>query len=273
VPWVRLDDRITEHPKIVEVGPLGLALFVAGLAYCNRNLTDGFIPWATAQKLLSWQFLEPPENGDGQNRTVMDIGISSGLSGADINSDYVVTLLVTAGLWEKRDDGYTIHDFLDSQPSKKQALSARKKDRARQHKHRKRASSEDSLSRGTSRRDSGPCHGDVTVDPVPDPVSISKRINTSDEFEQFWAIYPKKKAKVVARKEWPAARKKVELEPLLAALRRAIASEDWQRDEGKWIPWPAKWLKQERWLDDYGIAKPKTAWEEEFERQAKGVPK
>lgn len=42
--WVRLDDEFGEHPKIAALSDSALALFVTGLAYCNRNLTDGFIP-------------------------------------------------------------------------------------------------------------------------------------------------------------------------------------------------------------------------------------
>ena len=44
MPWVRIDDGYADHPKMAAVGPLGQALWLAGLAYCNRYLTDGFIP-------------------------------------------------------------------------------------------------------------------------------------------------------------------------------------------------------------------------------------
>ena len=55
--WVKIDDHFDEHPKIAQAGPLAVAVWLAGLAYCNRNLTDGFIPWSKAQGLVSWQFL------------------------------------------------------------------------------------------------------------------------------------------------------------------------------------------------------------------------
>lgn len=42
--WVRLSDDFYDHPKFDKAGALGVALFVSGLAWANRNLTDGFIP-------------------------------------------------------------------------------------------------------------------------------------------------------------------------------------------------------------------------------------
>ena len=39
----RLDDGFPEHPKVQQVGGDAAWLHVCALAYCNRNLTDGFI--------------------------------------------------------------------------------------------------------------------------------------------------------------------------------------------------------------------------------------
>lgn len=42
--YIRLDDQITDHPKIAAAGPTAAWLFVCALCYCSRHLTDGFIP-------------------------------------------------------------------------------------------------------------------------------------------------------------------------------------------------------------------------------------
>jgi hypothetical protein len=42
--WVRIDDQIAHHPKMLRAGPAACWLFVAGLAYCARYRTDGLIP-------------------------------------------------------------------------------------------------------------------------------------------------------------------------------------------------------------------------------------
>ncbi len=50
--WVRLDDGIAQHPKFVRAGPEALALFVAGLGYCNRYRTNGCIPKLAVPNLM-----------------------------------------------------------------------------------------------------------------------------------------------------------------------------------------------------------------------------
>lgn len=41
--WVRIDDAAPMHPKLLEVGPEASWLWVAGIAHCNRGLTNGLI--------------------------------------------------------------------------------------------------------------------------------------------------------------------------------------------------------------------------------------
>src|SRR6266496_292269 len=108
MPWVRVDDHFDEHPKFAQAGPLGMALWVTGLAYCNRNLTDGFIPWAVAQRLLTWEYLGPVEE---RGRRVYKIGVACGMAGEDVDCDLVIALLVEARLWEEVSGGYRVHDY------------------------------------------------------------------------------------------------------------------------------------------------------------------
>jgi hypothetical protein len=50
--WVLLDDAIAQHPKFLHAGPEALALFVAGLCYCNRYGTEGSLPKPMVPHLL-----------------------------------------------------------------------------------------------------------------------------------------------------------------------------------------------------------------------------
>ena len=129
MPWVRIDDHFDEHPKHAAAGPLGWALWAAGLAYCNRNLTDGFIPFSIVPKLVNWKFLEPP--GVEGKRRLMTIGVTSGAQGDDVTSEYVAGLLVAHGIWEERDGGYYVHDFPEYQPTKKEVIRSRKQTQER----------------------------------------------------------------------------------------------------------------------------------------------
>lgn len=56
--WVYLDDHWDEHPKFLaayELDPQSVTLFIAGLAYCRRNATKGYIPGAKVTGLLGYR--------------------------------------------------------------------------------------------------------------------------------------------------------------------------------------------------------------------------
>lgn len=78
---------------MVASGPLAIALDVAAWCYSNRYLTSGFVPYAAARGLLSW---------DGIN-----------LNGKPVTAQRVIDLLVKVGRWHDCPDlqGYQIHDF------------------------------------------------------------------------------------------------------------------------------------------------------------------
>lgn len=137
--WVRLDDEFPEHPKVVAVGPLGLALQVAGLAYCNRNLTDGFIPKAQARRLLDWHSPTIDFRAEWAIGISMpDEGESFAGPGYDVDSRYVIDLLLTVGLWEEVPGGYRIHDYEEFQPLREVVEREREMTRERVKRHRER---------------------------------------------------------------------------------------------------------------------------------------
>lgn len=84
--WVKIDDGFADHPKVVAAGALASWLFVCGLTYCSRQLTDGFIP-------------------SGQVRKLADVDDAVALA----------QVLITVGLWEKVEGGYRVvpsHQFI-----------------------------------------------------------------------------------------------------------------------------------------------------------------
>ncbi len=86
---------------------------------------------------------------------------------------------------------------------------------------------------------------------VEDEVDISAAPAGADLFEQFWKAYPKKRAKHDAIRAFK--RRKPDdalLKAMLLAIAAQLATEDWQKDAGKFIPHPATWLNDGRWLDD-----------------------
>lgn len=70
-------------------------------------------------------------------------------------------------------------------------------------------------------------------------------------FDGFWSSYPKKVAKKAARKAFDKLKPTAEtMVQILAALKAQVASEEWRKEGGQYIPHPASWLNAERWTDE-----------------------
>ncbi len=75
---------------------------------------------------------------------------------------------------------------------------------------------------------------------------------TERRFDEFWAAYPKKVGKKVAESAWKKIKADAELHSkIIAALEKAKRTEQWQRENGRFIPNPTTWLNQGRWDDEY----------------------
>jgi hypothetical protein len=104
LPWVRIDEEFPDHPKVVGAGPLGIAMQVAALCYCNRHLTDGFVPRSAARRLID-------------------------LDGLGVSADDVIKALLGVKMWSRVDGGYRIHDYEHYQPTRAQVLAERERNR------------------------------------------------------------------------------------------------------------------------------------------------
>lgn len=70
-------------------------------------------------------------------------------------------------------------------------------------------------------------------------------------FNEFWKLYPKKRDKANARKKWLKLKPNDELfKTIISALTKQIQSEQWQKDNGQYIPYPTTWINGERWEDE-----------------------
>lgn len=90
---------------------------------------------------------------------------------------------------------------------------------------------------------------DKTLSPVGE-VTVERRQGEeeySTEFERFWFVYPKKVGKKEAYRAFKKANKPVQL--LVAAVNAQLQSEQWNKENGRFIPNPATWLNQGRWDD------------------------
>jgi hypothetical protein len=67
-------------------------------------------------------------------------------------------------------------------------------------------------------------------------------------FAKFWTAYPKKVAKGAAERAFLKV-DAVPMETLIAAIKSHCATDQWSREKGRYIPHPATWLNEKRWLD------------------------
>lgn len=127
--WVRLEDDFYDNEKFADATPLGIALWVVGLAWANRNLTDGVISPSVARRLVDfkgvhWRAWESEIVGGCEEPEDLD----------------VAQHLVEIGLWETHERGYLIHDYHDYQPTAATVRAAREKNAERMREWRERKS-------------------------------------------------------------------------------------------------------------------------------------
>jgi len=75
-------------------------------------------------------------------------------------------------------------------------------------------------------------------------------------FQRFWEEYPRKVNKPAALRAWkkePAHFKDVQ-EKIMAVLPRHKQQDQWQKESGRFIPYPATWLNGRCWDDEVTIA-------------------
>lgn len=109
MPWVRLDDRFPSHRKIALLSDRAFRLHVSAICWCAENLTDGRI-------------------GDRELALVAHIR----------SLKATAKQLEDAGVWDRVDGGWVIHDYLDYNPSRDQVQVERKKNAERQERFRRR---------------------------------------------------------------------------------------------------------------------------------------
>lgn len=94
MPWFKIDDGFWSHPKVLELSPDAVALWVRAGSYCAGHLTDGEVKPSILR-----------------------------LMGA---TDDAAAELVESGLWDFEDGSWWFHDWAEYQPS----ASATKEKRA-----------------------------------------------------------------------------------------------------------------------------------------------
>lgn len=99
---------------------------------------------------------------------------------------------------------------------------------------------------------------EVKQNPTPSSSSSSSSSvnNTNALFDEFWQAYPKHKGKINAQKAFAKLKPSEDLlKEMISAIEIQSSSEDWKKENGQFIPYPATWLSQGRWMDEVVPAK------------------
>jgi len=81
------------------------------------------------------------------------------------------------------------------------------------------------------------------------------------EFDAFWTAWPKKVGKAAARKAWDRLNgNRPEIDHVLEAIRWQAHTDQWRREDGRFIPNPATWINQNRWLDEPTKVEKEVPW-------------
>lgn len=103
MPWFRLDDSFHSHPKVIAAGNEAVGLYVRCGTHAAEHLTDGFVGKETV---------------------------------ALYGDDALAAKLTGVRLWHRARGGWTIHDYLDYNPSREQVERERKATAERQRRYR-----------------------------------------------------------------------------------------------------------------------------------------
>lgn len=255
--WVKLDDGILDNDKIAQVGALGFAVHVAGIVHCGRNLTDGFISYGAARRLLDFEFVQ------GEEEQIWEVALTSGASALDGDKviPRVIEWLTYSMLWDRVFSGYQVHDYLKYNPSREEVLAERAKKqaagqaggRASAQARAQAPATAQSKQPPSSRSSITPAKSKPVPVPVPVPQTSEDNYalaprNESVDFVEFYEhAYPRKAGRGAARAAWFKALKVTDSTTILEGARRFRL--DPNRDEA-FTPHPATWLNQERWTDD-----------------------
>lgn len=166
--WLKLADTFTDHPKVVAAGDQAAWLYIAGLCYCSRHLTDGQIPADAVRRLTG---LPSPQK--------------------------YARKLVEVGLWDETHSGYAVHDYTAHQRSRNDVEEQRERTRVRVQKHRSNAvtNGDVTLLEESREEKSTKEHGQAKLEPF------------AVDFAEWWGKYPRKVHRADAYKAYQARRR------------------------------------------------------------------
>lgn len=93
-----------------------------------------------------------------------------------------------------------------------------------------------------------------------------------EDFKLFWECYPRKIAKAETKKAWAQTKHiRPDVSILVMAVKAQSKTEQWIKGGGQFIPYPATWLRGERWEDEIQISLPDVVNEKLWHETSTGI--
>jgi hypothetical protein len=240
MPWGRLDDNASGNGKLLALSDAAFRMWAMGLVYCQRNLTDGFIP----------------------AHAIDAFGVRASNKRRVADELCTPQMADRASVWRKTEGGYQVHDYLDWNDSRADVLKARADSRRRVRKF-----------RGGEEDDLGKCN--AAPPPLPEALPIPLRHGLpvvvvveqekeekrkEDEavqlarFDRFMTLYPRPEQREPARMLWlamaPSAAVAAEI---LASLEAHRLTKRWQdavsAKDCSFLPLAKTFLRDRHWME------------------------
>jgi hypothetical protein len=226
--WVKVDDQMPEHPKVVGLSDKAFRSNVEGWCYASRYLTDGELPKAWVGRRAA--------------RDLIGAGLwheGHGCGSADENG----RPFCISGSGE----GYVIHDFLRYNPSHDERASERERKRAAGRasvQARAQQAAEQDSEQAVGQSDERPGLGGRVG------VGVGLEGGSGGEppgFAAFYAAYPRHEKRRKAAQAFAAALKRDDFDAILAGAQRYC---DDPNRKPQFTSLPASWLNGDGWLDE-----------------------
>lgn len=227
--WVRVEENAIYNTKVMALSHGAFRLWHEGLAYCQRELTNGFISRAA---LKAFRYYSTPRASE------LSTPIEEGRN----------------PLWMSEGDGFRLNDYLTYNDERDRVIESRAA--ARERMRLLRAKRDASFARTLTERNAN--NASTNAAPIPPrhdttPLEDRKpaRAAALDGFVEFYAGYPRHVAKGDAEKAWHQVKADSDLAlrvEIMAALQRQIR-QGFGREK-KFTPFPGTWLRARRWEDE-----------------------
>ena len=90
---------------------------------------------------------------------------------------------------------------------------------------------------------------DISTQSKVKETKLKKRILYTDDFLQFWDVYPKAVSKKKSFEAWQKAEDKPPIAEILAKIELQKKTDQWQKEKGQFIPYSTTYINQARWDD------------------------